>query len=172
MSSDVKNVTRRDFLQKTATAGALISLSPFTRLSYAQSPAIKRVTIAHGVGVYSLNPYAVTTSPIQGAWGSVMEALIDADYDNRGYRGLLAESWEMKGNKVQFKLRKGVRFHDGTSFTAKDVIAFFNVRITVRSSGVSISLMFRRFGAIKLCLSVRIRLYDATTSFDVKGVPS
>ena len=73
--------------------GALISLTPFTatRLAYAQSTSRTRVTIAHGVGVYSLNPYAVNTSPLQAAWGSVMEPLIDADYEKRGYRGILAE---------------------------------------------------------------------------------
>jgi peptide/nickel transport system substrate-binding protein len=134
MSSDVKNLTRRNFLQKTAAAGALVSLSPFARLSHTQAQSIKRVTIAHGVGVYSLNPYAVTTSPIQGAWGSILEAVIEADYDNRGYRGLLAESWEMTGQKVQFKLRKGVHFQDGTPFTAKDVVASYKRILTDKAS--------------------------------------
>jgi peptide/nickel transport system substrate-binding protein len=134
MSRDIKSLTRREFLQKTAAAGAIASLSSLPRLAYAQTPGRNRVTIAHGVGVYSLNPYAVTTSPIQGAWGSVMEALIDADYDKRGYRGLLAESWEMKGNKLQFKLRKGVRFHDGTPFTAKDVVASYKRILTDKQS--------------------------------------
>jgi peptide/nickel transport system substrate-binding protein len=63
-----------------------------------------------------------------------MEALIEADYDKRGYRGLLAESWEMKGNKLQFSLRKGVRFHDGTPFTAKDVIASYKRILTDKQS--------------------------------------
>ena len=85
-----------------------------------------RVTVAHGVGVYSLNPYAVNTSPLQAVWGSVMEPLIDADYDKRGYQGVLAESWQMKGTRLQFKLRKGVRFHDGTPFSFKDVVASLN----------------------------------------------
>ncbi len=128
--------SRREFLQKSATAGALLSLSPFAaaRLAYAQSISRSRVTIAHGVGVYSLNPYAVNTSPLQAAWGSVMEPLIDADYEKRGYRGVLAESWQMKGTKLQFNLRKGVRFHDGTPFTSKDVIASFKRILTDKSS--------------------------------------
>jgi peptide/nickel transport system substrate-binding protein len=134
MSSDVKNLTRRDFLQKTAAAGALISLSPFAQLSSAQSPSRNRVTIAHGVGVYSLNPYAVNTSPLQAVWGSMMEPLIDADYDKRGYQGVLAESWQMKGTSLQFKLRKGVLFHDGTPFSAKDVIASFKRILTDKQS--------------------------------------
>jgi peptide/nickel transport system substrate-binding protein len=134
MSRNVRNPSRREFLQKAAAASAVIALSPFAQRAYAQSPSKTRVVIAHGVGVYSLNPYAVTTSPIQGAWGSVMEALIEADYDQRGYRGLLAESWEMKGNKLQFSLRKGIRFHDGTLFTAKDVVASYKRILTDKQS--------------------------------------
>ena len=92
------------------------------------------MTVAHGVGVYSLNPYAVNTSPLQAVWGSVMEPLIDADYDKRGYQGVLAESWQMKGAKLQFKLRKGVRFHDGTPFSSKDVVASFKRILTDKQS--------------------------------------
>ncbi|MGH7872198.1 MAG: ABC transporter substrate-binding protein, partial [Candidatus Binatia bacterium] len=128
--------SRRDFLQKSATAGALLALTPFsaTRLAYAQSTSRTRITIAHGVGVYSLNPYAVNTSPLQAAWGSVMEPLIDADYEKRGYRGVLAESWQMKDAKLQFNLRKGIRFHDGTPFTSKDVVASFKRILTDKAS--------------------------------------
>ena len=130
------NWSRREFLQKSATAGALVSLTPFTaaRLAYAQSTSRSRITIAHGVGVYSLNPYAVNTSPLQAAWGSVMEPLIDADYEKRGYRGVLAETWQMKGTKLQFNLRKGIRFHDGTPFTSKDVVASFKRILTDKHS--------------------------------------
>jgi peptide/nickel transport system substrate-binding protein len=101
---------------------------------FAQSANRSRIIIAHGVGVYSLNPYAVNTSPLVAAWGSVMEPLIDADYEKRGYKGILAESWEMKGTKVHFKLRRGVRFHDGTPFTSKDAMASFKRILTDKAS--------------------------------------
>jgi peptide/nickel transport system substrate-binding protein len=39
---------------------------------------------------------------------------------------VLAESWEFQGTQWVFRLRKGVRFHDGTPFTAKDVIHSIN----------------------------------------------
>ena len=134
MSRQVKNLTRREFLQKTGAAGAVISLSPLERLAYSQSPTKNRIVVAHGVGVYSLNPYAVNTSPLQAVWGSVMEPLIDADYDKRGYQGVLAESWQMKGARLQFKLRNGVRFHDGTPFSSKDVVASFKRILTDKQS--------------------------------------
>ena len=134
MSGKLRNFSRREFLQRSVTAGALLSLSPFAPSSFAQSPAKNRVVVAHGVGIYSLNPYAVNTSPLQAVWGSVMEPLIDADYENRGYRGVLAESWQMKGNKLNFKLRRGVRFYDGTPFSSKDVVASFKRILTDKQS--------------------------------------
>ena len=128
--------SRREFLKKTASAGALLSVTPFAaaKTARAQSSSRNRITVAHGVGVYSLNPYAVNTSPLQAVWGSVMEPLIDADYEKRGYRGILAESWQMKGTKLQFKLRKGIRFHDGALFTSRDVLASFKRILTDKQS--------------------------------------
>jgi peptide/nickel transport system substrate-binding protein len=134
MSANVKNPRRRELLKKAALASAAIAFSPsaFQRAVFAQSRS--RVTVAHGVGVYSLNPYAVNTSPLVAIWQSVMEPLIDVDYDKRQYSGVLAESWEMKGSRIDFKLRKGVRFHDGTPFTSKDVIASFKRILTDKES--------------------------------------
>jgi peptide/nickel transport system substrate-binding protein len=136
MSTKTKEWSRREFLRRGATAGTVLSLAPLTLsdLSQAQSPTRTRVTIAHGVGIYSLNPYAVNTSPLQAVWGSIMEPLVKVDYDKREFRGVLAESWQLKGNKIQFKLRKGIRFHDGTPLTARDVIASYKRILTDKQS--------------------------------------
>ncbi|HWH77316.1 MAG TPA: ABC transporter substrate-binding protein [Candidatus Binatus sp.] len=136
MSERISNPSRRQFLRNAALAGAALSVAslPDPRKSFAQGAARSRVVIAHGVGVYSLNPYAVNTSPLVAAWASIMEPLIEADYEKRGYRGVLAESWQMNGTKLQFKLRKGIRFHDGTPFTSRDVIASFKRIITDKAS--------------------------------------
>ena len=136
MNGKLRQWSRREFLKKSASAGAVLSIAPFAgaKTARAQGSSRNRITVAHGVGVYSLNPYAVNTSPLQAVWGSIMEPLIDADYEKRGYRGILAESWQMKGTKLQFKLRKGIRFHDGTSFTSRDVLASFKRILTDKQS--------------------------------------
>jgi peptide/nickel transport system substrate-binding protein len=123
-----------EFLQRTAAAVALLAPLAQPTFSSAQPASKSRVVVAHGVGVYSLNPYAVTTSPIQAAWGSVMESLVDVDYEKREFRGVLAESWQIKANKLHFKLRAGVRFHDGTPFSARDVIASYKRILTDKQS--------------------------------------
>jgi peptide/nickel transport system substrate-binding protein len=109
-------------------------MAPFAAAPVRAQSSRSRVTIAHGVGVYSLNPYAVNTSPLQAVWGSIMEPLIDADYEKRGYRGVLAESWQMKGTRLQFNLRKGIRFHDGSPLTSRDVLASFKRILTDKQS--------------------------------------
>jgi peptide/nickel transport system substrate-binding protein len=125
MTANLINLSRRELLQKAAVAAAGVAFSPFASERAAFSQSRNRVTVAHGVGIYSLNPYAVNTSPLQAIWQSVMEPLVDVDYDTRRYRGVLAETWQMKDNRIEFKLRKGIRFHDGSPFSSKDVMASF-----------------------------------------------
>jgi peptide/nickel transport system substrate-binding protein len=56
----------------------------------------------------------------------MIEPLVEVDYAKKQYRGVLAESWEFQGTRWVFRLRKGIRFHDGTPFTAKDVVHSIN----------------------------------------------
>jgi peptide/nickel transport system substrate-binding protein len=60
----------------------------------------------------------------------------------------LAESWEVSGdNKTYtFKIRSGVKWHDGADFTADDVVATFN-RIIKPPEGM-VSVFQARFGAL------------------------
>ncbi|MCC6628795.1 MAG: ABC transporter substrate-binding protein [Chloroflexi bacterium] len=60
----------------------------------------------------------------------------------------LAESWEVSAdNRIYtFKLRSGVKWHDGSDFTADDVVATFN-RIIKPPEGV-VSVFKAQFGAL------------------------
>ena len=66
------------------------------------------------------------TKPITiAAHGAIYESLVTRDKDLKLVPGL-AESWETpEPTRYRFKLRKNVKFHDGTPFTADDVIFSF-----------------------------------------------
>ena len=136
MDKYTRDWSRREFLHKTASMGAIVSLAPLVLpdLSRAQTANKDQITIAHGVGVYSMNPYAVTTSPIQAVWGSIMESLVAPDYEQREFKGVLAESWDVQPNTVRFQLKKGIHFHDGTPFSARDVLASYKRILTDKES--------------------------------------
>lgn len=59
---------------------------------------------------------------------SIEETLVKTDYyDNFKFKPCLAESWEFLNKRtVIFKLRKGVKFHNGDELTADDVVYTFS----------------------------------------------
>jgi peptide/nickel transport system substrate-binding protein len=125
MSLKKTGLNRRSFLKRTATLG-LSSLAAATLPRYAWSATRERLTILTSVSLDTLHPYAYSSGPQYGIWFNMIEPLVDVDFAKRSYFGVLAESWEFQGKKWIFKLRKNVRFHDGSQFTAADVIYSFN----------------------------------------------
>lgn len=74
-----------------------------------------------------VDPYFSVTRElvIMGQMG--WDGLVLYNSETGEFDPLLAESWEWDGNTaVEFKLRKGVVFHDGTTFDAKDVVYTIN----------------------------------------------
>ena len=120
MSKSTGGMTRRTFLRGSATLGAAAMIGRYgARDAFAASR--ERVTIYHSSVADSAHPYNHSSSPIYGNWQHVIEPLIELDYDKKDYVGVLAESWQFQGNKWIFKLRKGVKFHNGAPLTGKDV---------------------------------------------------
>jgi len=111
---------RRQFLRQSAALGlgALIAPSGTRRVWAASSD---RVVIYQGVSLDSLHPYGYSGGGIGGIWRHLIEPLIQMDYGRNEYVGVLAESWEFQGRKWVFHLRNGIRFHNGSPFTSKDV---------------------------------------------------
>jgi peptide/nickel transport system substrate-binding protein len=70
----------------------------------------------------ALDPYALNETFTLGTLGNVMEGLVTRD-KNLKIAPALAERWEIvEPTRWRFHLRKGVKFHNGESFTADDVI--------------------------------------------------
>ena len=70
----------------------------------------------------TMDPHAVNSAPVLGFLNNVYEGLVRR---NKGMKieGSLAESWEaLGGDGWRFHLRPGVTYHDGSAFTAEDVL--------------------------------------------------
>jgi peptide/nickel transport system substrate-binding protein len=114
-------VTRRNFLKQSVALGLGTVVAPYVcRDAFAASR--DRVTIYHNTVADSINPYAQSSGSIYGNWQHVLEPLIELDYAKKDWVGVLAESWEFQGKRWVFKLKKGIKFHNGAPLTSKDVV--------------------------------------------------
>ncbi len=104
-------------LKQAALAAALTA-----SLAFSAGAAAKTFHWSYQGDATSMDPMALNETFTLGFQGNTYETL--AGYDgNLKLTPLLAESWENpEPTKWVFKLRKGVKFHDGSPFTADDVI--------------------------------------------------
>lgn len=86
-------------------------------------------------GVNSLDPHFHNETPTNSVNYNIFDGLVNFDKDLNPYP-VLAESWEITDDVTwRFKLRQGVKFHNGNAFTADDVVFSFNRAKTSEKSG-------------------------------------
>ncbi|MFK5926536.1 MAG: ABC transporter substrate-binding protein, partial [Desulfuromusa sp.] len=82
----------------------------------------KTLKIGMSSDARSMDPYFHNETATNSMLSNVFEGLTYFDKDLNVYP-VLAESWKVVGeNTWEFKLRKGVKFHNGNDFNADDVI--------------------------------------------------
>jgi len=80
------------------------------------------LTIGMNADLNIFDPHRAMGLPQMGIIRLVCETLTDVDQQTGKSIPVLAESWEASGaTKWTFRLRKGVKFHDGTPFSARAV---------------------------------------------------
>lgn len=90
--------------------------------------------------IFDPHPETNLTAP------AVFDTLVYYNAKTRKYQPLLAESWRrMDATTMEFKLRKGVKFHDGSAFDADDVVYMVNF---VTDPNVNFRFKGTRFGWI------------------------
>ena len=81
----------------------------------------RRVVVAQGTGVESWDPPAGWISASEWIEMNVYDCLVFSDRETGEVTGWLAETWENIDDVTwRMNLRKGVKFHDGSDFTAED----------------------------------------------------
>lgn len=99
-------------------AGAVLCAAAFG----AQAQTVR---IANQGDSLSMDPHSLNESLQLSVTGNVYEGLVGRNKD-LSLAPLLATSWRQTSPTVwRFELRKGVQFHDGTPFTADDVLFSF-----------------------------------------------
>src|SRR6187551_316564 len=88
----------------------------------------------------SLDPHFHALAPNNNLNAHIFEALTRFDSDSRLVPAL-AESWRLVDETTwEFKLRKGVKFHDGSDLTAEDVAWSLDRPATITNSPGSFAL--------------------------------
>jgi len=84
--------------------------------------AAQDLKIAVAADVTSIDPHFFNLFPNNNIAEHIFDKLVQMDPDSRMIPGL-ATSWKTIDDKTwEFKLRKGVKFHDGSELTAEDVV--------------------------------------------------
>lgn len=111
---------------KFATLAAAAALAVSTAVPALMPQAVaKTLRVANQGDALSLDPHSLNESLQLTVTGNVYEALTTFD-KNLKLQPALATKWTQPSPTVwRFELRKGVTFHDGTPFTADDVIFSF-----------------------------------------------
>ena len=107
------------------------------------SATAQELSIALSTPITSLDPHFHNLSPNNGMSKHFFDPLVKQD-EKQTLKPGLAESWKpLDDTTWEFKLRKGVKFHDGSDFTADDVIATFKRVPNVPNSPSSLGIYTR-----------------------------
>ncbi|RUW74417.1 ABC transporter substrate-binding protein [Mesorhizobium sp. M1E.F.Ca.ET.063.01.1.1] len=115
-------ISRRGLL---AGSALLLASTALPTIGMAQTPKKGgRLIVAADSEPRNLNPAIVASNGVFFISSKVVETLAEASFDGKdGLEPRLALSWEgaADGLSVTFKLRDGVKWHDGKPFTSADV---------------------------------------------------
>lgn len=106
---------------KVATALCMAAVLSACGGSEPSSGIKDTLVVAQGADAKTLDPHATNDQPSSRVAVQIYSQLVETDKDMNIVPGL-AESWEkLDDTTTQFKLRKGVKFHNGEELKASDV---------------------------------------------------
>jgi len=101
------------------------------------------LVIGLSADVTSMDPHVLNAAPNNGVADQLYGTLVLNDARQRQQPGL-AESWRAIDETTwEFRLRKGVKFHDGSDFTAEDVAFTIERPAALKSAGAQFAVFTR-----------------------------
>jgi peptide/nickel transport system substrate-binding protein len=125
-------LSRRKLLQGAAAVGAAAAAGPLARPAHAQSTQKRELVVGQGGDIAYLDPHLSTSSNDIRVSFNLYDNLTSRRPDGKLAPGLATE-WKLQGQTAWvFKLRSGVRWHNGDPFTSAD--AKFSIERTLDTS--------------------------------------
>jgi peptide/nickel transport system substrate-binding protein len=156
LSNDLEGTAAMRNLKTTLLLGA----ASFG-LALAQPAAAQDLTIAIGGSVTSLDPHFYNASPNNGLGTHFFDRLTELDA-NAQIKPMLAESWKViEPTLWEFKLRPGVKWHDGRDFTAEDVAFTIKRAPNVPNSPGGFGAFVRGVQRVEIVDPLTIRFHTA-----------
>ncbi len=129
-------------------------------LLVAQPVCGQTLTIGYGGAVNSLDPHYYNGTPNFAMAMHVFDSLVTRDANAQVQPGL-AESWHRISDTVwEFKLREGVRWHDGSPLTAEDVAATYTRVPNVPNSPSSTAGYLRMVSQVEVVDARTLRIHS------------
>ncbi len=114
------SVTRRNLLKGAAAVGAVTLADPLARPAQAQTTQKRELVVGQGGDVAHFDPHMSTSSNEIRVSFNIFDNLLSRHPDGKLHPALATE-WKLEGQTTwRFKLRQGVKFHNGDPFTSAD----------------------------------------------------
>jgi peptide/nickel transport system substrate-binding protein len=125
MNGPPRHVNRETISMTSIRLLALAATAALTLGSAISAVQAQELRIGLSAEPSSIDPHYHNLSPNNMLSRQVFETLVGQD-EKQALEPGLAESWKtLDDNTWEFKLRRGVKFFDGSEFTADDVLATF-----------------------------------------------
>ena len=131
-------------------------------------------TIYYNIGgePTTLNPLSSSDGYSSAVQGYILESLLDKDLDTYEWKPALATEWKISPDKkvFDFKLREGVKWHDGKELTAEDVKYSYDVIFTEDFKAVQMRSFYEAVKEVQIIDKYSVRFIvkdDYFQNFDV-----
>ena len=131
----MKNVVKKG-LALSMTAAMLCSMSVSAEGEYKDT-----LVWGQGADVTSMDPHQGKETPAVEVTDQIFDTLLVVNPETNELEPQIAESWEQTSDtSYTFKIRQGIKFHDGSELTAEDVK--FSLERAINSAAVSYVIDF------------------------------
>src|SRR5947207_13085486 len=114
------NISRRDLLKNLAVVGAAGAVAPVATPAQAQTTQKRDLVVAQGGDIATFDPHMSTSANDIRVSFNVFDNLVSRHPDQKLHPGLATE-WKLEGQTTwRFKLRPGVKWHNGDPFSSAD----------------------------------------------------